>query len=1002
MNPILTKILGIVAAVLSLSLFSAHALSPVAPGKLPPWVGPRIVLPPVFVNEKPIQLQSLRIAGDVTGASASTEIDMTFFNPNQRILEGELQFPLLDDQSIAAFQLDVNGKLRDAVPVEKAKGQAVFEDIIRRRIDPGLLEVTTGNNFKLRVYPLPAQGTRRVVIRVAESLAGNSYRVPLAFGDRVGRLDLDIRISGSTAAPTIRETPIAGLAFTRAFFGKVGSFRLQATRDEHKGDGFLDIAIAPEAAPVVAIEAFAGKNYFVADIPVRTREAARAIPKTIGLVWDSSGSARTRDRAREFALLDAYFKKMNEGEVRLTRVRDVAEKAESFRIRGGNWGALRDALLATPYDGATNLSAFTPESGVSEYLLFTDGLNNYGEKPFAQSPVPLYAISAAVKADTTFLKHVAQRSGGRFIDLTATTATEAAQVLLNSTTRVTRADCDACNELTLAQPFAIGGRVQVAGILGSSNTTLQLTLQHPDGMSETVNVPLADSVPSTSAAQRWATLRAAALDAEYALNRAEIKRLGQRFRLVTRETSLIVLELAADYARFEIAPPAELREEVERIAAQTMAHKRAASSQHLEQVVRRFEEKMKWWNHDFPKGDKFTQQEVGGKQDMTLREDANASLMQDARQRREARMPLEKQRAAPGNVPPPPAATAPVPQRVEERASSAKPNVPSGFAGQAKIEGAVSADSSNPFAGTSATIRLQKWEPDAAYAIRFKEAGATDLYRVYLDELPGYLDSTAFYLDAADVFFDKGLNDLGLRVLSNLAEMDLENRHILRVLSYRLMQANQPALAIPVLKKVLALSPEEPQSYRDLGLAYAKNNETQRAVDTLYEVVIRPWHGRFPEVELITLAEMNAIIATARQRVDVSRIEPRLVKNLPLDLRAVLTWDADNTDIDLYVTDPNGERAFYRNRMTYQGGRMSLDFTGGYGPEEFSLKKAKPGKYRVEASYFGDRRQNLTGVTTLSVNLTTGFGTRNAREQIVTLRLKDKGGMVLVGEFEVK
>jgi Ca-activated chloride channel homolog len=47
------------------------------------------------------------------------------------------------------------------------------------------------------------------------------------------------------------------------------------------------------------------------------------------------------------------------------------------------------------------------------------------------------------------------------------------------------------------------------------------------------------------------------------------------------------------------------------------------------------------------------------------------------------------------------------------------------------------------------------------------------------------------------------------------------------------MQANQPAIAIPVFKKVLALSPEEPQSYRDLGLAYAADKQAQKAINTL-------------------------------------------------------------------------------------------------------------------------------------------------------------------------
>ena len=252
----------------------------------------------------------------------------------------------------------------------------------------------------------------------------------------------------------------------------------------------------------------------------------------------------------------------------------------------------------------------------------------------------------------------------------------------------------------------------------------------------------------------------------------------------------------------------------------------------------------------------------------------------------------------------------------------------------------------------------------------------------------------------ADLLLTKGEKALALRVLSNLAEMDLENRHVLRILGYRLMQAGEPLAAIPVFRRVRELSPDEPQSYRDLGLAYAAAGQAQRAVDALTEVVTRPWHGRFPEVELIALAELNAIVAQSTQKLDLARLDPRLVRNLPLDVRAVLAWDADNTDIDLHVTDPNGEEAYYDNRLTYQGGRMSADFTGGYGPEEFSLKSAKPGKYRIEAQFYGHRQQVVADATTLMLRLTTGFGTANARERLVTLRLKGARSKVFVGEFE--
>lgn len=299
-------------------------------------------------------------------------------------------------------------------------------------------------------------------------------------------------------------------------------------------------------------------------------------------------------------------------------------------------------------------------------------------------------------------------------------------------------------------------------------------------------------------------------------------------------------------------------------------------------------------------------------------------------------------------------------------------------------------------------IQLKRWTPDASYLRRLQQAAAKDLYRIYLDECQENAASTAFFLDAADIFFERGERDLAVRILSNLAEMDLENRHVLRILGYRLMQAEEPKLAIPVFKRVLELSPEEPQSYRDLGLAYAATGRTQLAVDTLHEVVVRPWHGRFPEIELITLAELNSIIARAGDKPDTSRIDPRLLHNLPLDLRVVLSWDADNTDIDLWVTDPNGEKAFYGHRLTYQGGRMSQDFTGGYGPEEFSLRTAKPGRYKVEAQFYGNRQQIVACATTLQLRLATRFGSAGELEKIITLRLKGRGEVVTVGEFDVK
>lgn len=722
------------------------------------------------------------------------------------------------------------------------------------------------------------------------------------------------------------------------------------------------------AAPLAVTQERNGRTYFHAEIPLQAASAPRAAPRTLAIAWDSSGSGATRDHAREFELLGAVFRWMRNGEVLLTRLRDTAEPAQAFRIAEGDWRELRRALETTVYDGATNLGAYELPAAAEEVLLFTDGLQNFGDRRFDAPGKVVHTVSAATRTDAVVLRHLADKSGGQHVDLLAESPAAAASAITRHALRVLNIEARGATGIVTASPRPSGGRILIAGELTGRDARLRIEAGIPGQRSRIIEVPVnAGANAGGFAAATWARLRIAELEGEYDLNRAEIRRLGKAFGLVTRETSLIVLDRVEDYVRHEIVPPTELRAAYDRLLQAGVQRRDADKRSHLERIVKLFEAKQTWWNREFPKDAKPT----SVAKNMEMRDDS-------------------PRRANGGPQPRP----APAPATAAGRQESAMAKLAEGRA--------TSADSVASAAPSAISIRLQPWRPDAAYAKRMRDADAANAYRVYLDEKPGFATSTAFYLDAADLLIEKQQVELAVRVLSNLAEMDLENRHVLRILGYRLVQAGRPALAIPVFRKVLELSPEEPQSYRDLGLALAADKQYQKAVEMLHEVVMRPWHGRFPEIELITLAELNAIVANAGARIDLSAIDPRLLKNLPLDLRVVLSWDADNTDIDLWVTDPNGEKAFYGNQLTYQGGRMSQDFTGGYGPEEFSLKLAKPGRYKVEAQFYGHRQQIVAGATTLQLSLFTKFGTREQQQKSVTLRLKGQSEVVLVGEFTVE
>ena len=130
--------------------------------------------PAILVKENdssaPIKMSALKIHSEITGNLSYVTYDMTFYNDQDRILEGQLYFPLSESQSVSHFELEVNGKMREAVIVEKTKGRVAFESTVRAKIDPGLIEWTKGNSFKTRIYPIPAKGYKRVIIGFHQEL----------------------------------------------------------------------------------------------------------------------------------------------------------------------------------------------------------------------------------------------------------------------------------------------------------------------------------------------------------------------------------------------------------------------------------------------------------------------------------------------------------------------------------------------------------------------------------------------------------------------------------------------------------------------------------------------------------------------------------------------------------------------------------------------------------------------------------------------------------------
>ncbi|MHC4873245.1 MAG: VIT domain-containing protein, partial [Planctomycetota bacterium] len=103
---------------------------------------------------KPLQYKSHNVVIDINNQVAVVKLEAEFYNPNNQDLEGTYFFPLPADTAIKDFAMYMNGKKVKGELLDATRACKIYEDIVRRKKDPALLEFVGMNMIKLRVYPI--------------------------------------------------------------------------------------------------------------------------------------------------------------------------------------------------------------------------------------------------------------------------------------------------------------------------------------------------------------------------------------------------------------------------------------------------------------------------------------------------------------------------------------------------------------------------------------------------------------------------------------------------------------------------------------------------------------------------------------------------------------------------------------------------------------------------------------------------------------------------------
>ena len=106
-------------------------------------------------------------------------------------------------------------------------------------------------------------------------------------------------------------------------------------------------------------------------------------------------------------------------------------------------------------------------------------------------------------------------------------------------------------------------------------------------------------------------------------------------------------------------------------------------------------------------------------------------------------------------------------------------------------------------------------------------------------------------------------------------------------------------------------------------------------------------------------------------------------------ISATLTWNLGNADVDLYVTQPDGETSWYGHHDTAIGGRLDVDNTSGFGPENYFLSAQEgdtilDGAYTIRVHYYSDHQAGAdtpTRAVSWRVTLVVNEGTPDEKRQ---------------------
>jgi len=400
-------------------------------------------------NLPPLSIIHHRVRVDIDRQGATSTVEQVFLNNTDRQLEAQFIFPIPRGAAMSRFTMLMNGKEKPGEIVEKNQARQIYNSIVNRSRDPGLLEYLGGELFRASIFPIAPRGSQTITLRFEQVLAAQdalvSYVYPVRAGTKHGPAvqgEFSFEATIRSAVPILNVySPSHGINVMRASDREARvTFSDRRTTLDKDFQLFYGLSDKEVGLNLVTYRPNPQEpGYFMLLLaPKSTLQAERIVERDLVFVIDTSGSMAGEKIQQARNALKFLVGKLNDGDrfniVPFSSFAETWQKGlVSARERRPDALAFADTLIAqggTDIAGALDAAAscLSADPARPSYIVFmTDGKPTTGEttdprrilakvqalksRPSGES-IRLFTWGVGYDVDTHLLDDMANQGGG--------------------------------------------------------------------------------------------------------------------------------------------------------------------------------------------------------------------------------------------------------------------------------------------------------------------------------------------------------------------------------------------------------------------------------------------------------------------------------------------------------------------------------------------------------------------------------------------------------------